>query len=102
MTEWHNIIKQIDFPLDARKVIELEGISIILFNLEGEYFAIRNQCTHQDFPLAHGIIEDGMIVCPLHGAKFSIRTGEVKAPPAFEGVATYEVRVENEMIQIKI
>lgn len=102
MSEWHDIIKACDFPIDARKVVNIEGISIILFNLEGDYYAIRNLCTHENFPLAEGEIDDGVIACPLHGAKFSIRTGEVKAPPAFVDVDTFETQVIGDVIQVKL
>jgi 3-phenylpropionate/trans-cinnamate dioxygenase ferredoxin subunit len=102
MSKWYEIIKTTDFPVGTRKVIDLEGTSILLLNLEGNYYAIRNLCSHQNFPLEDGDIEDCIITCPLHGAKFSIQTGAVKAPPAFEDIATYEVRVENDMIQINI
>lgn len=102
MPTWFDIIKISDFPIDARKVVIIDGISIVLFNLEGNYYAIRNQCTHQDFPLAEGPIENGIITCPFHGAQFSIITGEVKAPPAFEDITTYNVRIENDWIQIAL
>jgi 3-phenylpropionate/trans-cinnamate dioxygenase ferredoxin subunit len=42
-----------------------------------------------------------VVVCPRHGARFSVRTGEVLAPPAYEDVATFAVRVEGGLVQVR-
>lgn len=80
----------------------IKGHPIAIFNLEGAFYAIEDCCTHQGFPLSDGPIEGDEITCPFHGAKFCIKTGEVTAPPAFEDLPIYEVRIEKGIIQIKI
>ncbi len=79
----------------------MDGIDVAVFNLDGAYFAIEDVCTHDGGILTGGAVEGDVIVCPRHGARFSIRTGEVLAPPAYEDVATYPVRVEDGVVQVR-
>jgi len=66
----------------------------------GKCHAIEDVCTHDDGPLADGDLEGYEIVCPRHGARFDIRTGEVLIPPAVVPVRCYEVRVQDGDLQI--
>jgi len=75
--------------------------NICVINVEGKYYAIGNVCMHQDGPLADGTLEGYEVECPLHGAKFDIRTGEVTNPPANTPEPAYEVKVEDNNILIK-
>lgn len=88
-------------PGEAR-LVEAGGKEIALFNCEGEYYALDNDCTHVGGPLCEGEITGDRVVCPWHGAEFSIRTGEVLGPPADESVGTYAVRIEDDRILIEI
>ena len=80
--------------LDVAKADEL---------LPGEYrvIDIEDVCTHDGGELTGGEIEGCEIECPRHGARFSIETGEALTPPAYEPVATFPVRVENGMVQVR-
>jgi 3-phenylpropionate/trans-cinnamate dioxygenase ferredoxin subunit len=82
--------------------MEIDNNSIVLFNLAGDYYAIADVCTHDDGPLGEGEIEDHQIICPRHGARFDIPTGEVLALPAIQDVPVYPVRVVDGMIEIGI
>ena len=84
------------------KLVEAGGKEIALFNCGGEYYALDNDCTHVGGPLCEGEIIGDRVVCPWHGAEFSIRTGEVLGPPADESVGTYAVRIEDDRILIEI
>jgi 3-phenylpropionate/trans-cinnamate dioxygenase ferredoxin subunit len=75
--------------------------TIAMFKLDRECFTIEDVCTHDGGQLTGGTIEGGEIVCPRHGARFSIRTGEALAAPAYEPVAKFPVRVENGVIQVR-
>jgi 3-phenylpropionate/trans-cinnamate dioxygenase ferredoxin subunit len=59
------------------------------------YFAIEDICTHDGAPLTGGEIEGDEIICPRHGARFCLRTGEALTPPAYEPVRVYETKIEN-------
>lgn len=100
MAEWLDVIQESELPEGSRRVFLLQETSILLFNIEKQYYAIHNQCTHAELPLEEGEIEKDIITCPYHGAKFCIKTGEVKGPPAFENLMTYPTRVKNGIIQI--
>ena len=72
-----------------------------MFNLGGQYFAIADVCTHDAGQLTGGTVEGDEIVCPRHGARFSIRTGAALTAPAYEPTDTFPVRVEAGQIQVR-
>ena len=82
------------------KMVEVGGEQVLLANLEGEYVAVSDTCSHAYAPLSQGELSGEEIECPLHGSAFSVRTGEVLSPPAFEGLAVYPVRVEGSDILV--
>lgn len=84
------------------KVFDVNGESIILINLNGEFFAYKNQCSHMEFELDDAEIEGEILTCPWHGAQFNIRTGDVVRLPASEPLEKYEVKIENGKIFVKI
>lgn len=84
------------------KLIEAEGHEIALFNCEGSYYAIDNQCTHVGGPLCEGDLEGDKVICPWHGAEFDVKTGNVLGPPAEESVKSYRVQVDGDSIKIEI
>ena len=78
------------------------GLTFALYNLEGTFFATEEICTHAQASLAEGFVIDDTIECPLHGASFSIKTGEVLSAPATEPLKTFPVHVENGEVLIGI
>jgi len=88
-------------PGQAR-LIDVKGIQIALFNVNGEFFAIDNMCTHEEASLAEGEISGHEVTCPLHGAKFDVRTGEVLGPPAYDDVVRYAVRLMGTDIEVDV
>jgi 3-phenylpropionate/trans-cinnamate dioxygenase ferredoxin subunit len=86
----------------ACRLVVLKGKEIALFNVDGEFFALDNLCTHEEGPLAEGEVEGYAVTCPWHGAKFDIRTGEVLQDPAYEAVARHNVRVTGTDIEVEI
>jgi 3-phenylpropionate/trans-cinnamate dioxygenase ferredoxin subunit len=68
---------------------------IAVYNIEGEYYAVEDTCTHDGGELAGGELHGFEVECPRHGARFDLRDGAVTAPPAVMPIATFPVRVEN-------
>lgn len=101
MSGWVDVAPAAELPPGGSRVVSVENVQIAVFNLEGRYYAIEDVCTHDGGELASGVREGDVIVCPRHGARFSIKTGAVLAPPAYEPVATFPVRVENGMVQVR-
>jgi nitrite reductase/ring-hydroxylating ferredoxin subunit len=80
----------------------VDGRRIALCNVDGEFFAIDDVCTHAYASLADGYIEGDQVECPLHGACFDIRTGKVKSAPASVDLKTYPVKVEGDRIKVGV
>jgi 3-phenylpropionate/trans-cinnamate dioxygenase ferredoxin component len=98
----HKVATTSDFPAGSARAIEVAGRSIALFNAEGTIYAIDNDCTHDGGPLSEGVVSDGCVVCPWHGAEFDLSTGKVLTPPAVEDVRSYNVVVSDEDISIEV
>ena len=107
MSEWIDIVPAEEFGPGSTRLVDVDGVSIAIFNLGGEVFAIQDNCSHDSFPLLgcglepQDLIDGDQIICPRHGARFCIRTGRALAPPAFEPLASFPVRVNNGTIQLK-
>ena len=84
------------------KMIEVGGKKIALFNVEGSFHAIDDTCTHRGGPLSEGSLVGNEVTCPFHGARFDVTTGAVLGPPAPQGVARYNVRVESGDIEVEV
>ena len=78
---------------EARAFV-LAGRDIVLCEVEGEIYALDGICTHEDLSLDGGEVEDGILECPWHGARYEVCTGRVRALPATRPLRTYPVRVD--------
>lgn len=75
---------------------------IVLLNIDEEYYAIADVCSHDDGPLGDGDVEGMEIICPRHGARFDIRSGKVLSLPAIVDIAAYPLRIVDGIINIGI
>ena len=75
---------------------------IALYNLGGEIYATDNICSHAFALLSDGWLDGEVIECPLHAARFDIRSGKVLDPPATEDLKTYPVRIVDDEIQVRL
>jgi len=82
------------------KVVRVGDAPIGLTKVEGEFFAFADVCTHDDGPVAEGELDEYIIECPRHGAKFDIRTGRVKQLPAVTPIPVYAVKVEGDTVLV--
>lgn len=74
---------------------------VLLANVEGSFYALRDVCGHQRAPLSRGRLDGHVVECPLHFARFDVRTGALLCGPVAEDVPIYEVRVDAEMVYVK-
>jgi len=100
MPQWLEAARLGEIANRECKAITVNGSAVALFNLEGEYFAIEDLCTHLGSDLSSGWLEGDRAVCPWHLAEFSIRTGEALKSPAYEGVYSFPVRVRDGIIEV--
>ncbi len=84
------------------KCVEVEGKRLAVFNLNGDFYAIDDACTHRGGSLSGGSIEGEEVTCPSHGARFNIKSGEASAPPASQGLTRYAVRLTGEDIEVEL
>lgn len=101
MSNWLDVASTDELAPGTRLVVDADGVAVAVFNLDGQYFAICDACPHDGGELANGELEGEVIVCPRHGARFSIRTGTVLGPPAYEDLRTYPVRVNQGKVQVE-
>ena len=80
--------------------VEINGEEILLCQDGENYFAVSYYCSHETFTLEGGTIANKCITCPYHGAEFSLESGAVLAPPAWEDIKTYPLRIEDSVISI--
>lgn len=102
MPKWVDVGIPTEIANQECKIIEIDNIPIAIFNLNGDFCAIQDNCPHQHLPLADGLVEDCTITCPYHGAKFNLKTGELLSPPACDNLTTYRTRVVDGKIQIEV
>ncbi len=101
MSDWVSVARVTDFKPGSREIVDVDGTHIVVFNLEGKYYAIEDVCTHDGGQLTGGELEGDQIICPRHGARFCIRTGAALTAPAYEPTATFPVRIENGEVQVR-
>ena len=82
--------------------IECQGRSILLANVDGNYLATDDMCTHEDASLTDGALNGDLVTCPLHGSRFSLRTGAPIEEPAEEALRVYPVRIEGDSVMIAL
>lgn len=73
---------------------------VAVFNVDGQFFATQNKCTHMGGPLCEGSLWGDIVQCPWHGSEFNVRTGEVVSGPATVPVKTYKVSVQDGIISV--
>ena len=101
MSDWVNVGSVEEIPPGTHKVIDVDDVMVAVFNIEGQFYAIEDVCTHDGGILTGGPIAGCIITCPRHGATFDVRSGEALTAPAYEPTASFPVRVEDGMIQVK-
>lgn len=95
------IAKKEEIQPGEAQLVEAAGKQIAVFNVDGNYFALDETCTHAGGPLSEGFVEGKTVTCPWHGAQFDLESGEVLMPPAPDGVSCYKVVVKGDEINIE-
>jgi len=101
LSEFVKVARVEDVPPGGRIWHEFEYETVIILNVDGEFYCIADLCTHDDGPLEDGPVDGHSIECPRHGACFDIRTGAVLTLPATVAIPTYLVKVEDGDIYIE-
>jgi 3-phenylpropionate/trans-cinnamate dioxygenase ferredoxin component len=93
-----------ELPPGSVKIVRAGSVAVGVYNLDGEYYAIEDRCSHDDGPLAEGEFdpEEAVVICPRHGSKFDIRSGRPLSLPAYVPVDTFPVTVEDGWVKVDI
>lgn len=100
--EFVEIAPASELPNGERMFVTIGDVSIVIFNIAGNLFAIADLCSHDNGPLGDGDLEGNEVICPRHGARFDIRTGKTMGLPAVVDIPAYPLRVREGMIEIGI
>ena len=102
MAEFHKlgIVDEVG-PGEIKQYI-VDDRFVALCNVDGELHAFEDVCTHQFAHLSEGEFTDSEVKCPLHGAKFDVKTGAAKSLPAIKPVPKHEVKVENGNVYVAL
>jgi 3-phenylpropionate/trans-cinnamate dioxygenase ferredoxin component len=93
-----------ELPPGAMRVVEWEDLEIAVVNCAGTLYAIEDRCSHDDGPLAEGVLDEAKctIECPRHGSLFDLRTGAPKTLPAYEPIEIFPVRIDGDLIKLEV
>ncbi|HKP18182.1 MAG TPA: non-heme iron oxygenase ferredoxin subunit [Gaiellaceae bacterium] len=93
-----------ELPPGEVKIVHAGLVSVGVYNLGGEFYAIEDRCSHDDGPLCEGEFdpESGVVICPRHGANFDIRNGDALTLPATEPVEVFPVRVVDGVVKVQV
>ena len=100
MGEFVRVAAITDLDDDETMQVDVGDEQVLLAKLDGEFYAIGEECSHEGGPLSQGWVEDGQVECPLHGAQFDLKSGDFTAPPAADPVKAYPVRVDGDDILV--
>ena len=92
-----------DIPSGTKKTIFVSGVKVALANVDGEFFAIDDTCSHQQCSLGgEGFLDGSVIICGCHGATFDITNGKVLSLPAPTDVMSYKTKVEGNEVWVEV
>jgi 3-phenylpropionate/trans-cinnamate dioxygenase ferredoxin component len=101
MSEWIDVVGQTALADGEHVVVDIDGADVAVFKIDGQFYAIEDVCSHDGAEIASGELDGDEIICPRHGARFCVKTGAVKAPPAYEDIACFPVKIENGIVQVR-
>ncbi len=101
MKRFVRVAAQADIAVGGKKLMEIDGVPVAVFNVDGVFYAIEDICTHDGGNLVEGDLIGHEVECPRHGARFDVRTGTATKMPAFEPVPTYEVQTAGDDILVE-
>ena len=101
MTAWIDVGAADSVTESNPLTTEVAGYPIVLVPCGQEFFAVEDRCSHDGESLAGAEVEACEIICPRHGARFCIRTGEALTAPAYEPTDTFPVRIQDGQVQVR-
>jgi len=94
------VAKTDEIPLGEYREFTVNGRDILICHIADGFYAIENLCSHALAALAGGKLRREFIICPLHGARFNVKTGDCAGAPAYKGIDTIELQIKDEVISV--
>ncbi len=101
MSDWIDVGAVDALPPGSCKVVDVDDVLVAVFNIDGQFYAIEDVCSHDGGEIASGCLKGCEIECPRHGARFDVRTGEVLCAPAYEDIAVFPLRINGHVVQVR-
>jgi nitrite reductase (NADH) small subunit len=101
MPEFVTVAQVEDIPPGTGHTVEVHGVGVALFNVDGSFYAVDNTCPHAGGPLGEGQLEGHIVECPWHGWRFNVQTGERPENPIIT-VDCCPVRMKGNQVQIAL
>jgi 3-phenylpropionate/trans-cinnamate dioxygenase ferredoxin component len=101
LSEWIDIGAASELGEGVPLPAEVDGVAVVVVRCAGGLYAVEDRCTHDGESFAGAQVESCELICPRHGARFDLRTGDALTPPAYEPVRTYATREQNGRILVE-
>jgi len=102
MGTFTKVITVSELPRGTKKTVMVAGKKLAIANVDGEFFAIDDTCSHEECSLGtEGFLDGNVIICGCHGSQFDITSGKVMSLPAPTDVETYEIKIENGEVYVR-
>ena len=102
MSEFVRACALSEVPQEGALGVEVAAVPVAIVRAEGEVYAIRDVCSHEEVPLSEGEVYDHTVECWLHGSCFDLRTGKPTGPPATQAVPVYQVKIDGDDVLVAL
>jgi nitrite reductase/ring-hydroxylating ferredoxin subunit len=103
MARFVKVAQVSEIPSGQRKAVSVDGVGIVVFNIDGTFYAVNEKCPHRGRSLARGRLRGAVLVCPWHSAQFDLETGTpVSQRPPTDRLTVHQVKVEGEDILVAV
>ena len=101
MADWRKVATLEECPPGSLRPVMVGSDPVVLANVDGTLYAVRDRCSHEEYPLSDGDLEGSILVCPFHGARFDVTSGAARGLPAVRPVKSYPVEIREDGIYIQ-
>lgn len=102
MADWVRVAAAADCPPGEFRALKAGGEHIVLCNVDGDYYALQDRCSHEALPLSNGELEGDEFLCIHHGARFDVASGRALCLPAIRPVKTFDVESRDGDLFVRI
>ncbi len=100
MGDFVKVARKDEIPAGNGKTVDVAGVPVAVFNVDGKFHATHDTCLHRQGPLGEGALEGNTVTCPLHGWEYDVTSGQCLTNPAAR-VQTFEVKVEGDDVFVR-